>query len=369
MVEYLKRDNIHCNLRHVDRYNKTFNFLISAREWGKSTAVWTKVWKKAKHKHSPALIIRRMTIDITCAYVDSIEETINQFLPDYKHIKIYYKKGAIKDGVCDVFVDKECTQMLCRIIALNIPKSRMKSLVLKNPSMIIFDEFIIDTAAGEKYLPDEINKFKEMYNTYNRHTVKYTGKPLKCYFCGNPYTVFSPYAMWLNVPLNKLHEGVTIIGDDYYFECATLSKELKEYILRTNPLYKFDDTYTRYAFGAEAINDQRFNIVPTRPDNYYLRFIFRIQQQYIYVWQWNKTAEYDYLTSRFWCESSDKLIDTRKKVLAIDFNNLTGGNSQLWMPEYKSTTMYLRYAIGRGSVAYNNVGAGYFIEEIFKVLK
>lgn len=364
----IRRDNYHCNLRHVDRYDKNFNFLVSAREWGKSTAMWTKVYKYAIHKHRPAIVLRRMTVDITEAYVDSIEETINQFLPNKRQIKIYYKKGAIKEGTCDVYLDNKYEKLLCRIIALNVPKSRMKSLILKNPSMIFFDEFIIDTMAGEKYLPDEINKFREMYNTYNRHTVKYTNKALKCYFCGNPYTVFSPYVLWLNIPLNEIKEGSTIIGKDYYFECAKLSEQLKKHILETNPLYQFDDTYTRYAFNGEAINDQRYLIIDKKPDGYYLKFIFKIQNRYLYIWQASNCDTYDYAKCKFWCETSDKLIKTNKVPFAIDFNNLTEG-TRLFEPEMRSILILLRYAIGRRDMAYKSVEAGYYIENIYKIIK
>ena len=363
----LKRDTIHCNLRNVDRYDKMYNFIISAREYGKSTSIWTKIWKGAVHKHRPSVVIRRMSIDITEAYVDSIAETINQFLPENKHIKLYYKKGAIKEGTCDVFLDKNYKHQICRIVALNVPKSRMKSLILRDPYLCLFDEYIIDTMEGEKYLPDEINRFKDLYNTYYRHAAKY-GHKMKCYFMGNPYTVFSPYHLWLNIPLNEIHEGCKIIGQDFYFECAKLSEELKEHILKVNPLYKFDDTYTRYAFGAQAVNDDRFTIVDKRPDNYYLKFIFKIDKRYVYVWQNNGSNPYDLYKGKFWIESSTDSINTRVPILAIDFNNLTEG-TRLWLPEMKGAVLMLKFAISRRDVTYRSVEAGYYIQEIYKVLK
>ena len=364
----IKKDKIHFNFRHLDRYNKTFNLIVSARELGKSTAIWFKIWKFATHNHSPAIVLRRMSVDITEAYIDSIASMINKFLPAYKRFKLYYKKGAIKEGVCDVFMDKKCTRQLCRLVALNVPKSRMKSLVLQNPSIILFDEFIIDTMQGEKYLDGELDRFRELYNTYNRFKVEQTGKHLKCYFLGNPYTVFSPYALWLNVPLNEIKEGVTLIGSNWYFECAKLNDELKKFILEHNPLYEFDDSYTRYAFGAQAINDARFKVVDTRPDSYSLKFVFKVQQRYIYIWQKNSAISFDLKNSKFWVETSDVLINTNKPIFAIDFNNLTEG-TQLWLPELKACIMLLRYAISRRDVTYKSIEAGYYIQEIYKVIK
>ena len=364
----LKKDNIHYDFRHVDRYNKAFNFVISARELGKSTAIWWKVYLWAYHKHSPAIVLRRMTVDITEAYVDSIAKMINKFLPENKRFNLYYKKKAIDEGVCDVFMDKKCTRQLCRLVALNVPKSRMKSLAIDKPSFIIFDEFIIDTMQGEKYLNGELDRFRELYNTYNRFRVETIGKPIKCYFLGNPYTIFSPYVLWLNVPLNEIKEGNILIGSNWYFECAKLSEELKAFILEHNPLYEFDDSYKRYAFGAQAINDDRFIVNPKRPDNYTLRFIFKVQQRYVYIWQKNSNIAFDLHHSKFWVETSDSLITTNKPIYAIDFENLTEGTT-LWLPELKACIMLLRYAIARRDVTYKSIEAGYYIQEIYKIIK
>lgn len=363
----MKRDNIHCNLRHVDRYDKTYNFLISAREWGKSTAVVTKIYKAAVHKHMPGLVLRSQIVDITEAYIESFADTINQFLPDSKKIKLYYNKGAIKDGVIDVYMDKDRKNQLLRVVALSIPKTRMKSLTLPNgASMCLYDEYICDINAGEKYVKDMINKFKDCYATYNRWTVKRTGKRMKVYFCANPYTVFNPFHMWLNIPLDKIKKGNIIIGDDYYLECGKLSDELIAFVKRTNPLYSDEnDEFSRYAFGGESVEDKRFVIMEKRPENYFLRFIFKIQKKYIYVWQSNATN--DYRASKFRCEYRDDLINTRITPFAVDFSNLTSGTN-LWLPEYASLCVYMRYSIARRDVIFDNIGTGYLVEEIFKLL-
>lgn len=110
-------------------------------------------------------------------------------MPEKRKIKFAFKKGNIKEGVVDVTVNDK---PFCRFIALSNPKGRIKSLHYDDPYAIFFDEFIVDNRNGEKYLADEANRFKELYNTFNRFAVKH-GHRLKCYFCGNPYSVYNPY--------------------------------------------------------------------------------------------------------------------------------------------------------------------------------
>lgn len=118
-----------------------------------------------------------------------MQDSINDFLPESQKIKFEFKKGNIKDGIVDVMVDN---RPFCRFIAMSVPKARIKSLRYDDPAYLIMDEFIVDNRNGEKYLPDEANKFKEIYNTFLRFATKH-GHRLKCYFCGNPYSVYNPY--------------------------------------------------------------------------------------------------------------------------------------------------------------------------------
>lgn len=130
----------------------------------------------------------------------------------------------MKSGVVDVEVNK---RPFCRFIALSNPKSRIKSLRYDDPYAIFFDEFICDNRNGEKYLPDEANKFKELYNTFLRFATRHNHR-LKCYFCGNPYSVYNPYYAWLNIDLELVKPGAFLVGPDYVVECYQLKPELKQ---------------------------------------------------------------------------------------------------------------------------------------------
>lgn len=359
----LKRDNIHYNMRHVDAYNKDFNIIISPREPGKSTSTWYKAYKMFKHRHRPTIALRRQIADITEAYVTSIQDTINQFLDADKQIDIKFKKGAIKDGVVDLYINDK---VFTRIVALSNPKSRIKSLILDDPYMMIFDEFIVDLRGGEKYLTDEINKFLDCYNTFYRHATKHNHK-MKCYFLGNPYTIYSPYTVWLGVDLNLIKPGAFIVGSNYIIDCYQLTEELKEFILSHNPTYEFDDTYTRYAFGGEAVNDINYTIVKRQPDGYSLKYIFKIANKYLGIYHMNYDRKsIGYNPGKFWVTIL-KDYQGSKKVLAVDFNNLVAG-TQLITPDIRAICIRFKDAIALRDISYNSIECGYLIEDIYKLI-
>lgn len=361
----MHKDKLHYNARKIDSYNKPYNFVISEREAGKSAnLVGTKVYKMWRHHNRPAIILRRQIADITTTYIDDLQDAINDFLPESQKIKFEYKKGSIKEGVVDVKVKG---RDFCRFIALSNPKGRIKSLKY-NAWAIFFDEFIVDVRGGEKYLTDEANKFKEIFNTFNRFCVREYHKPLKCYFAGNPYSVYNPYFSWLKVDLSKVHPGAFIVGSNYVIECYQIKKELREFILANNPLYgDFDDAYRRYAFGGEAVNDANMPVNTVQPDGYKLKWVFRIEHKYLGVYYKATSRDrpgYDY--GKFWITVIDYVGDNRQ-IFAVDFDNLIN-NSKLITNDMRIITWRLKDAIGNRDVSFGSVEAGYLTEAIYTII-
>lgn len=100
-------------------------------------------------------MLRNRIADISEAYLDDIQTIINQF--DGNAVQITYKHGSIKDGVVDLTIEDNVTKRkgtLCRVIALSNPVGRIKSLAVRNPSGIYYDECILRTSMGEKYVAD-----------------------------------------------------------------------------------------------------------------------------------------------------------------------------------------------------------------------
>lgn len=361
----MKKDKIHFTGQHMDSYNATWNAIWSCRESGKTTFWVIKSYKRWLKEKATSIVLRYMISDITDTYILDLQTVLSDF--DYD-VKFKFKRGSIKDGIVDIFVDGADTDIpLFRFIAISNPISRIKSMKLKNCCQIIWDEFILNTRAGEKYPASLITRFKEIYNTYLRCC--HTGKKFKLYCFGNPYSKYHPILSDLNVPFAHIKEGQFYYNAeaDVYVEAYKIKDELKQFILARNPLYKFDNAYTDYAFNAEAINDSNFTILEKQPEHYILKYIFRIQNKYLKIYRCNvDRADRYFDTGRYWIDCSDKYIGSRD-IFAVDLNNLVDG-TELITTEMKAIFWRLKNSIAQRDVAYSSIETGYLVEALYPIL-
>ena len=361
----IKDDGLHINLNVMLSYNKPFNFCISEREAGKSVG-WVKlVYNAYKKWNRPSLVIRRQQVDITDVYIQSIIDTINDFCDD--SVCFECKSGKNQGALIARLKNKERGEVdpnpFIMIIALSNPLARIKSLVLRGVKYLIFDEFIVNTRDKEKYLPNEAFKFKELWNTFYRHASQY-GYDAKALFFGNPYSKFNPYFSWLKVDLRKVQSGTIINQDNYVVWCYKIKPELKEAILKRNPLYEFDDSYKKYAFDGMAINDKNIRIIEKQPNGMTLQYGFRYGDHLygVYTVNGGQLAR-DYY---YWIgELKDE--GTRRSTYCFDFAGLADGTTLISVTD-KKLFRSLRYAIGNRSVTYESLEADYAIEDIFTAL-
>lgn len=349
----MKRDNLHYSSNKLMGYQKPFNFAISEREAGKSTDMWLKAYGLYK-KGKTILVIRRQITDITEVYVSSIEKTINKFIDE--PITFKYKKGTFREGVADIFINK---RLFIRIIALSNPMSRIKSLVLENIGLIIFDEFICNTKMKEKYIENEWFKFEELYTTFRREAEGI----LICYFAGNPYSKYNPYFSGLNVDYAKIRQGCVLTGEQYAIECYTITEELKAEILRKNPLYKFDETYKKYAFDGISINDLNILLCPKQPQDYFLSMLFIKDGKYYGIFENMDLTE----EMQFWVGVIEKPDGKRRKIFAFEFADLVE-KTALFTTLDKAKFQHFKIAIGMRSVQYQNIECSYVCEQIYTSL-
>ena len=231
-----KKDNIHLSTAKGDSYNVLDNFYITSRGMGKSALFWGKLYNAWKSLGRSGIVLRTIQADITSAYLDDIETMLNKFRCTEDYVKISYKRGSIKDGVVDVFIqepgDKE-KYLFVRVVAIGIKATRYKSLIIRNPSMIGYDEFIPNTRLGEKWLPDCAWRVKELYNTFAREA---NGYLLKRYWFGNPYSRYIPYLLnYYKIDTLKLKPGDFIHGDNYIVDLQKPKPELVELLKKQNP--------------------------------------------------------------------------------------------------------------------------------------
>ena len=366
----MKLDNIHWKRNKLLSFKKVFNYAISPREPGKSTQLWDlalNLWKKG----SCMVVLRRMTSDITNAYLDSIEAIYTKFEAG---VEITYDKHDMAKGIVDVLAKgpkDEKPRILARILALSAPMQRLKSLVLLNLKYMCFDEFICDTLNGEKYLCNEVFKFKEIYNTYQREC-----KKLRVIFFGNPYSIFNPYFMWKKIPIKQVKPGALLTGEDWALEVIQLTEELKRYILKHNPLYKFDDAYTKYAFNGEAINDANIRIVDKQPNEYSLKFIFKYSDSLIGAFVWspsnesiaNITQHYqDNEAIDYWvCTLPQSYHSERRAIMAFNISDMVEGTYLIGAQERKLFEG-LATAFRFRRIGFQNVGDSYAIQSIINL--
>ena len=350
----MKRDNIHFTFRTVDGYKKPFVFVISAREAGKSTAFWLdKAYKKWKDNRQTTLVIKRTIVGITSAYIDSIGYIIKKFNPS-DEVELHYKKGDIKDGVILVTLNGE---PFIAVVALSASIDRIKSLILPNIGCMVFDEFINNKKFGEKYLNDEVTRFKEVYNTFYRETEEM----MTCYFLGNPYSKYNPYFLHFGVDVTKLKQGAIVSGPNWVVQCYDLSQELRDYILSRNPLYQFDDSYTQYAFNGQSVNDAHIKISMTLPRCFKLQFVVRMQGKYIgFFLNSNVTNNSDIWHCRF-------LDEVKRDFICFDFNELVDGGAMVSRTDFWQFVSF-KAAMQRRLVSFSDVNVYNLAEAIYYYL-
>lgn len=351
----VKRDNIHFNCRAIDGYNLPFNFIISEREAGKSTAIWLdKAYKAFVENQQTTLVIRRKITHITKSYIDDIAQIINKFTDD--NVVFNYAQSSLKEGLVDIYINNK---RFMRVCALSCDITALKSLVLLNLRYIIFDEFICNQRFGEKYLKDEATKFMEVYNTFRRES-----ENLKCFFMGNPYSLYNPYFMFFNVDTSKLKRG-TIISDkkSYVIQCYEITPELRKKILEENPLYQFDNAYTKYAFEGQNVNDQNIIIKSKCPPAFRMIYVFKSAGKYIAVYQstlWADDSEIYYYAEFI----NGNSVSKRRDIICFDFEELVEQTIML-DPQERYKFNRIKTAMRQRLIAFNSIECYYLLEEIY----
>lgn len=351
----VKKDNIHYSFRAIDGYNKDINIVISGRDPGKSSNMWSeKIYPQWKKDKSTWLILVRQVVEITEEYIRSIQDNIiNKFFDD--NVEFEFSKNSIKNGIVDVRINGE---LFFRLLAMSIPLRRIKQALLKGIRGILFDEFIINPKMNEKYLKGEAMTIKEIYTTYFRE--KKEGVKLKMYILGNPYSLYNPIFQWLNINPNDLEIGKFLLGKNYVVEWYKMKPELREKLLKENPMYEIDEDYSAYALGGEAILDKNIKLLDKCPPSYQLRFVFKFGYKFVGVFQnQNYLSEGD----SYYCQYIEN-PSARRDIYCFDFEDLLD-RCVLFNAEDKFRFNRLKSAIRNRKVAFSAIDVYYLIEEVY----
>lgn len=358
VMEY---DNLHWDFREIDGYNRPFNSVISEREAGKTTALWHK-GRLLFEKGATFILTRQQKVSITDVYLHDCENVINKFIDDpEKRFRFLFNKGALDSGIVDVRaqVGKGEPRLMFRCIALSNQLSDMKSLMLPNCACHFGDEFIKDVRSGEKYLPREAWKYNELINTFQREA---PNRNFKSYLFGNPYSRANPYFVQWGVDISKLKRGTIWTNAQCVVQCYEIKPELREFIKANNPLYQFDNAYTRYAFDGLAINDSNMILKEKQPQGFQLFCVVIIEGNKIGLYS-SYVTSVDYV---FWVGPVKDLSRTRV-AYAFDFSDLQQGC--VLIDAYgKNLLSRFAAAMAVRKVAFANSQYGYWAEQVYNFI-
>ncbi|MBO7731236.1 MAG: phage DNA encapsidation protein [Methanobrevibacter sp.] len=368
MKTRIPRDNLHLNLRPIEGLNKAINFIMSPRELGKTDVFWwSKIYSNWVEDKRPWGYLVRQNVEITEAMINDIQDTIiNKWSEE--PVEFQYNKGAFKDGIVDVKIKGE---LFFRVVSLSILLRRIKLAKVPNIGGIFMDEYIINPRMGEKYLADEWFKIKELYTTWRR---EYKGKGvLKVWFSANPYSLFNPVFVGLNVPLDKLKKDEYIkdgdeyklkhhiyTGGNYAIEWGVLHPLLRQKLLEANPFYQFDEDYNQYALEGIAVNDRNIKLGKL-PQNFYLQFVLRIDGKNIGIYRNNYI---DGLRDDFYCCYVDK-VSADRIMYCFDFQEMVERTILVSMEE-RMMLQRFKDAFRKRAITFENINIYYYLEELYK---
>ena len=371
--------------RTLDGFNKAINCFISPREPGKTdTTWWEKIFSNWMEDNRPWAYLVRQVVEITEAMIQDIENIINKW--SIEPVTLEYTKGAFKDGIVDIKIKGK---LFIRIIALSITLRRIKLAKIPNIAGVFMDEYIINPKSGEKYIPDEYFKIKELYTTYRR---EYQGKGMmKMYFCGNPYSLFNPLFVGLGVDVSLLRkdkyiqdgeddvtysfpDGITFedkkykcshnvcVGHTYAIEWGALHPILKRWLLEKNPFYQFDEEYNQYALEGMAVNDRNIKL-SKQPRNFYLAFVLKMSGKNIGIFQNNYLEE---LEDKYFCKFLDE-VSARRTIYCFEFEEMVE-RSILMSIDERLKLQRFKNAMRKRMVSFEDINVYYYIEEAYKNL-
>ena len=348
--------------------------ILSPREPGKTTSIMLdRVYADFRKKGLPTVALVNHAADCTDEFMQSFENTVNQFKGYEIHTR--YSKGGIKNGLTTIY-EKGTNLPFIHVIALNAPLTRLKRINLGKVGCMWYDECMVNVMIGEKWPTGIATKWNEIYTTLARQSYPDT---LKFYMTGNFYTRYSPILTYLGVDCSRMSIGrkfvtkgskvVDVGGKQVTVDtkvlvnCLNLKPELREYILKHNPGYVFDDTYQKY-FEGVAIADMGLPIVEQRPENYRLGYVFRVGQSYLWIWKSTEYVGDD--KCRFWLEVRKEPPGSRRDVFVVNLDDMM--NNTMLAKSFSGTFEILRFFIGRGAVSFQSPEAFYMMQQIYASL-
>lgn len=180
------------SLDKIDKKGKLFNWIVSARGPGKTTACKRRMVERGI-KGNRFVYVRRNKVECENRQMKDFFTKI-QLLGYYRDLDLRYDHGAMYCGN--------------DVIGYAVPLSTSvneRSMDYINVTDIYFEEFILREDATHHYLKNEVELFLELYTTVSRNTDP------RCWFVGNNIETFNPYFLYFNIYPKE--EGIKVWKD------------------------------------------------------------------------------------------------------------------------------------------------------------
>lgn len=266
-------------------HNCLLNFVVGPRGVGKTYSAKNRVIKNFIKKGEQFVYLRRYDTELK-------PSNMEKFFDD---IAMEYHDHAFLANNSKFYIDGE-------IAGFYLPLSKaaqFKSVPFPRVSLILFDEFIIDTGLL-RYLPDEVVTFNEMYSTIARL------RDVPVLFLSNAITFTNPYFLFFNL---SLQQGQKLVkkGD--------ILLELVD-----SPVYTSEASNTRFGRIIAGTDYGKYAL-----ENTFLRdtdtFIEQMKTPGVYI----MTLRFDKVSFGVYSVSgenlwyiSEKVDQTSKRVISID---------------------------------------------------
>lgn len=240
------------SFENIDKKQKLFNWIVTARGTGKTIAMKDRIVKRGIKGHK-SLYVRRSKVECEA-------KQMSDFFVKMQKIG-YHNEYDLKYDNGKFF----CNDKVIGYVTPLSTSVNVRSQDFVGVTDIYFEEFVLHEDKSHKYLENEVEIFLELYNTVSRNT------DIRCWFIGNNVDVFNPYFLYFN--LKPPITGIKVWGEhaiDFYtnknYEEKVLSTKFgkiiagtkyADYAVRNKPLSTQDQFISKIPPGVRPL----FNVI------------------------------------------------------------------------------------------------------------
>lgn len=271
------------NFNRLFSFNATYNFLVGGRGLGKTYGSVKKGIRDFIKNGDEFVYLRRYKSELVSAKMTFFSAVESEF-KDYD-FRVQGNTGEIAHASTRKEKKREW-KTLCHFVSLSTAQSR-KSVNYSHVSLIIYDEFIVETA-NQQYLRDEARVFNNFYSTVDRWKDK-----TRVLFLANSVSIANPYFIEYNIIPDDDERQEFVIKADGFICCHfPHSKEFQDAVYQT-AFGKFikDTEYADYSIGNQfADNNDRLIESKDGTSDYMFTLETRVGQ--FSVWKARSRGQY-----------------------------------------------------------------------------